>query len=598
MKFTKVVLLLVLILASLSTSYSLDVITLDDYESVSVVFNGKTLKDDVSAKFVNGKLMLPMRAYFEILGSSVKWVDSTNEIISYKDNSFIKLKIGSKIAFHNGREFKLDIEPKIIDKSAYISAKFIAETFELKYNYDKSKKILNLDHLKSSVKFNFIKDDYFKRVPFDNLGVYISIPQFWEKNANIKNRYEFIENKMLYSIEASSVTLKIGQTLENYINQLKKSEAESYSSNITYTGSYEETINGIDATVISSIIKGQTKEIRFLIKENRTVYILKFNYSVNAPESDAIDTINLIAKSFQISNFTVNYLDEHYIEYNEFFNNDIKISQDLFSNMEVQGVMKFSGTTSKDTLLSGFKVTVSRLGQTKTFTIPIIDGEFDSNLYAPFGLGKHNVSIEAIWLKESDLSKSKISTNALKEATAKLRKLKTVNPKLLEFSFINLEIDKLEYLIPSEKIQKDDLAITSLSNVLTYNQLRKFDKAKLIFDWITKNISLKQSAVLTSTKNSIQVFDDEYGNNLEINILYSALLRSIDIPARVVLATNIEGTKYYYSELFLNGEWSASDPVAAIRFMNSENESNTTPYFLTDLEKYQHNFDKIEILNY
>ncbi|MGB3367423.1 MAG: stalk domain-containing protein, partial [Acidaminobacteraceae bacterium] len=95
MKFKKIIFLLLLILSFVSVTYSLDLITKDDYETATVIFNGKTLDDKASAKIIDGKPMIPMRTYFEILGASIKWVDSTREVISYRNNNFIKIKIDS-----------------------------------------------------------------------------------------------------------------------------------------------------------------------------------------------------------------------------------------------------------------------------------------------------------------------------------------------------------------------------------------------------------------------------------------------------------------------------------------------------------------------
>lgn len=611
MKFIKTTFLLLIILSTFSFSYSLDVITLDNYETVEVVFNGESLDDKASAKIIDGNLMLPMRTYFEILGASIKWVDSTHEVISYKNNTFIKIKIDSDVAFRNGKEFQLVSKPVILNSSTYIPARFISDTFGLEYKYSKSKEELMLNFVENSVKFNFIKDDYFKRIPFDDLGVYISIPQLWNKSEESINRYEYSEHDMNYSLDISSSTLSKNQTIKDYISEIKKDEFETYSTNINYTGSYEDIINGINATVISDIIKNTNKEIRFLLKEGNTIYTLEFNYSLNAPETETIDTINLIAKSFQISNFTINYTDEHYIEYDALHNNELIITQDIFSNKEIKGVMPFSGSISDSSLISALGVSVSKLGKTKKFIIPVVEGKFDSNIYAPFGLGKHNVLIEAIWKDEKELIKkelnkslsdssiiSQITLNDIDIINEKVKKLNSIDPKLLEFSIINLAINKLEYLVPSEKIQKDDVRITSLSNLLTYEKLRKFDKAKSIFDWTTKNISIKQASTFYNPKNSIAVFDDEYGNSLEVNLLYSALLRSIDTPSRIVLATTVEGTSYYYNELFLNGEWSASDPVSAIRSINAESSIDASSYFISDLDDFKLNFDNIEILSY
>lgn len=641
MKLVKSSLVILLLICMTSSVFAADAFPSRSKDDISVIFNGTEIESKIPAQIINGTLMVPMRKYFEILGANVKWIDSTREVVGYKNNTFIKLKIDSNEAYNNGKKFKLKSAPAIVAGVTLVPVDFVAETFNMSYKFDETKNILTLLNKENSQKFNYVKDGYFKRVPFDSLGIYISVPQFWEKDPESNSRYGYSDESVSVSVDVTSAKLANGKTAQDYINDLKLKELDKYSSAITFTGSYNEVINGIDAVVLTSIIKNEKKEVRYILEEESTIYIIDFNYSIDTPDEDIIDTIGIIAKSFQISKFTVNYQDEHYIEYDSYFASDVKIDQEIYSNMEIKGVMKFSGSVDPNSPVKSLKIKVSRDSKSKVFTIPVVNGMFDGNIYAPFGLGKHNVTIESILMTNEDIVKKKDSLaesiaaaksdeessgsqsgstgNKGEESTEStkneilmsqfknfsvdstkqnLKKALVSNPKILEFSFINLEIDKLEYLIPSEKVQKDHIEITSLSNLLTYNKFRKFDKAKGLFTWVADNISLKQTQGNEEPKTSIKVFEDEYGNGLEINILYVALLRSIDIPSRVVMGTTIEQSKYYYTEMYINGIWEASDPVAAIRYLKAENSKDASQYFITNLDEYKQNFDKVEIANY
>ncbi len=79
-------------------------------------------------------------------------------------------------------------------------------------------------------------------------------------------------------------------------------------------------------------------------------------------------------------------------------------------------------------------------------------------------------------------------------------------------------------------------------------------KAKKIYDWVINNIDY----VETTEKGSVtKVFQNKKGNAREISFLYIALLRSIDIPARVVTGVyGEEGRKqnfHTWSEFYLEG---------------------------------------------
>ncbi len=98
-------------------------------------------------------------------------------------------------------------------------------------------------------------------------------------------------------------------------------------------------------------------------------------------------------------------------------------------------------------------------------------------------------------------------------------------------------------------------------------------KAKLLYDWIISNIEYVKS---DNKRNVVKVFQSEQGNAREISFLYIALLRSIDIPARVVAGVyGEEGRKqefHSWAEFYLEGVgWI---PVDCSRKLFSELDNN------------------------
>ncbi|MDR7856312.1 copper amine oxidase N-terminal domain-containing protein [Tissierella sp.] len=105
---------------------------------IKVMVDNKILSFDTDPFIENGTTLVPMRKIFESLNANVTWVNETNQIIATDNDNYIILTVGSKVAQKNGENIKLLIEPKIVNGSTYVPARFIAESLNADVQWDNS----------------------------------------------------------------------------------------------------------------------------------------------------------------------------------------------------------------------------------------------------------------------------------------------------------------------------------------------------------------------------------------------------------------------------------------------------------------------------
>lgn len=75
-------------------------------------------------------------------------------------------------------------------------------------------------------------------------------------------------------------------------------------------------------------------------------------------------------------------------------------------------------------------------------------------------------------------------------------------------------------------------SIVKTAREITENGVSHFAKAKMIYNWICENINYQESS---TKKGAIRVFESKVGNAAEISFLFITLLRSVEIPSRLVV---------------------------------------------------------------
>jgi uncharacterized protein YkwD len=105
--------------------------------NIGIKINGKYVDVNPKAMIVGESTFIPLRGVFESIGGRVTWENKTQSVLIEKDNVKVKLTIGSKVAFVNGKAITLATAPFISDAgSTYVPLRFASETIGAKVGWD------------------------------------------------------------------------------------------------------------------------------------------------------------------------------------------------------------------------------------------------------------------------------------------------------------------------------------------------------------------------------------------------------------------------------------------------------------------------------
>jgi len=116
----------------------------DESDEIQIVFNNEPIVLDVSPQIVNDRTMVPVRAVCEAMGATVEWEANTKTVKIDKDKSVIELTIGvPKIEGDAGHK-DLDVAPYIYNDRVLIPLRAIFELFEAKVEWKASEKEIHI----------------------------------------------------------------------------------------------------------------------------------------------------------------------------------------------------------------------------------------------------------------------------------------------------------------------------------------------------------------------------------------------------------------------------------------------------------------------
>lgn len=153
-KFFLYLVLLLLISSNIyvSPSYSQEL-------PIKLYLNNEEIHFDVPPTVVDGRILVPARGIFEILGATVKWDQDTNTAIIIKDHTKIQLQIGSKNAIINGNWVELDIPPAIINERILIPVRFVSENLGANVAWDSENNTITITEKPIIEELNNIPND-------------------------------------------------------------------------------------------------------------------------------------------------------------------------------------------------------------------------------------------------------------------------------------------------------------------------------------------------------------------------------------------------------------------------------------------------------
>ncbi|KIL41128.1 hypothetical protein SD70_08790 [Gordoniibacillus kamchatkensis] len=110
---------------------------------MKIKLNGSPLSYD-QAYLIDNSLFVPYRAFAETIGAEVGWDGDTETVTVKKDDSTIKLKIGSLSATVNGKTTAMAAPAQLIDSSTFVPVRFLSENFGIQVGYDDATRTVSL----------------------------------------------------------------------------------------------------------------------------------------------------------------------------------------------------------------------------------------------------------------------------------------------------------------------------------------------------------------------------------------------------------------------------------------------------------------------
>ena len=98
-------------------------------DEIKVNLYDEYLKFSQPPVIIDGSTLVPMRAIFEALGSSVEWFGETRSIVAEKDGTILFLQIGSKTMYKNETEITLNVEAQLINGNTMVPIRAVSESF-------------------------------------------------------------------------------------------------------------------------------------------------------------------------------------------------------------------------------------------------------------------------------------------------------------------------------------------------------------------------------------------------------------------------------------------------------------------------------------
>lgn len=111
---------------------------------VQVVLNNKVIEFDQDALLISGRVYVPVKKIFEVLGGSVEYNHGTQTITGIIGDTNISFKLGENNAVVNSQTVALDAPAQIINDKTLVPAKFIAECIGKEITWDQNNYIIHL----------------------------------------------------------------------------------------------------------------------------------------------------------------------------------------------------------------------------------------------------------------------------------------------------------------------------------------------------------------------------------------------------------------------------------------------------------------------
>lgn len=165
---------ILLVLALLLVSMQPAPVDAQEHESMStevtIYVEGEMKSYDPTARIMDGRTMVPLRAIAEQLGATVGWNHTEETVTLMKDGKKIMLSIGSVAAMYDQDSFTLDTPPIIIEDRTFVPLRFIGESFDAGVYWDNATRSVHVNSSDGSNQENEPASAYFDDAFLDMAG--------------------------------------------------------------------------------------------------------------------------------------------------------------------------------------------------------------------------------------------------------------------------------------------------------------------------------------------------------------------------------------------------------------------------------------------
>lgn len=181
-----------MILLSLAMIFNTSAIVGYADSGITVTLNGSKINFDVQPQLINNRTMVPLRKIFEAMDIYVEWDANTQTVVAADEKTIISAKINDCNLYVNGVPKVLDVPPMIVDGRTLVPARFIAESFGGKVDWNGATKTVSISTIPS---LTFLSDPsgFFETNSVNGIKVYWGAKNTSQKTINYYTiNYTFI----------------------------------------------------------------------------------------------------------------------------------------------------------------------------------------------------------------------------------------------------------------------------------------------------------------------------------------------------------------------------------------------------------------------
>lgn len=105
-------------------------------QAVRVIVDGSPVAFDQPPIVTGGRVLVPLRGVFEQLGAFVQWNPANGTILATRADSEVRLTLGSRIAFVNGSQVRLDVPALVVAGRTLVPLRFVGEAMGAYVQWD------------------------------------------------------------------------------------------------------------------------------------------------------------------------------------------------------------------------------------------------------------------------------------------------------------------------------------------------------------------------------------------------------------------------------------------------------------------------------